>query len=441
MATTAVCHVFLCPQSSVSFASDASTVTYDDGNRLLLVASGGTVLGYAVDAPRSQDSASTAAPSTTAVGEGPVLAARFSLDGKVLAVQRSATDIEFIPSGEGGGTFWQRCRRGNENILGFFWASSAGVDFVLATTGGLELYALLPARNGLRLVEEKRKAGVCWLLYTHETRLALLGCGPQGNKLFGFQFSGAGHVKLPKFELPVPTSAAGRTGIGPDSVRLLAVYGRLFCAHVDREARALVLYRFYRDALLRQHSFPLPSTSVAISVIDNALVLHTLDSGVALVLDVLSASTHPLASPLPIGGITHPADAADMAHAELDAASIYGPSCEFLSPDLLLHRCACVPGVVAQKNSAHPATNRSQGQLWRLKLDLRAVAASCSDRPVLIGFLQRRREPALRAVAGSSGKALTRAVEGPKALTISVVRTILQARGVRACGTRCSSAE
>ena len=442
MATTALCHVFLDPQSSVSFTSDASTVTYDDGNRLLLVASGGTVLGYAVDAPRSPDSASTAAPSTTAVGEGPVHAARFSLDGKVLAVQRSATDIEFIPSGDDGGTFWQRCRRGNENILGFFWASSAGVDFVLATTGGLELYALLPARNGLRLVEEKRKAGVCWLLYTHETRLALLGCGPQGNKLFGFQFSGAGHVKLPKFELPVPTSSAGRTSIGPDSVRLLAVYGRLFCAHIDREARALVLYRFYRDALLRQHSFPLPSASVAISVIDNALVLHTLDSGVALVLDVLSASTHPLASPLPIGGVTHPAGAADAAHAELDSASIYGPGCEFLSPDLLLHRCARVSLMGVQKNPMlRPAPNRSQGLLWRLKLDLRAVAASCSDRPVLIGFLQRRREPALRAVAGSGGKALTRVVEGPKALTISVVRTILQARRTSACGAYSCSAE
>lgn len=332
MATAALCHVFLDPQSSISFAADASTVTYDDGNRLLLVASGGSVLSYAVDMPRSSEAT---APSSTVVGEGPVFAARFSLDGRVLAVQRSLTDVEFLPSGDGGGAFWQRCRRAGETILGFFWASSAGVDFVLATTGGLELYALLPARNGLRLVEEKRKAGVSWLLYTHETRLALLGCGPHGNKLFGFQFSGSGHVKLPKFELPAPL--AGRS-VGPDSVRLLAVYGRLFCAHVDREARTLVLYRFYRDALLRQHSFPLPSASVAISVIDNALVLHTLDSGVALVLDVLSASTHPLASPLPVGGITHAVGSAAIADAMPDASSIYGSGCEFLAPDLLLHR-------------------------------------------------------------------------------------------------------
>jgi hypothetical protein len=344
MATAALSHVFLDSQSLLSFDVDkAASVSYDDGNRLLLVATGDAVLSYPVDVPRwATEPTQAGSPSMTAIGEGPALAARFSLDGKVLAVQRSATDVEFVAAsgGIGTGAFWQRCRRAGETIVGFFWASSAGVDFVLATTGGLELYALLPARNGLRLVDEKRKAGVAWLLYTHETRLALLGCGAQGNKLFGFQFSGAGHVKLPKFELPVPSSSAAspqRPSIGPDCVRLLAVYGRLFCAHVDREARTLVLYRFYRDALLRQHSFPLPSASVALSVIDNAVVLHTLDSGVALVLDVLSASTHPLASPLPLGGVPPGASAtgADVGSA---GGAIYGAECEFLSPDLLLHR-------------------------------------------------------------------------------------------------------
>ena len=404
MATAALSHVYLDTHVPLNFAAEgAACVSYDDGNRLLLVATGGSVLSYPVDASAWAEAGSAGGvpPTVTPVGEGPALAARFSLDGKVLAVQRSATDVEFVPaSGGSGGAFWQRCRRPAETVLGFFWASSAGVDFVLATTGGLELYALLPARNGLRLVDEKRKAGVAWLLYTHETRLALLGCGPQGNKLFGFQFSGAGHVKLPKFELPVP---AGGAAVTPAAVRLLAVYGRLFCAHVDREARTLVLYRFYRDALLRQHSFPLPSASVALSVIDNAVVLHTLDSGVALVLDVLSASTHPLASPLPLGGAPLPSLSA-VPGALPDA---YGADCEFLAPDLLLHT--------------------SIGCMWRLKLDLRALAASCSDRPVLIGFLQRRREPALRNSAGS-GDAVKRSPDGPKALTIAVVRTILQER-------------
>jgi hypothetical protein len=70
--------------------------------------------------------------------------------------------------------------------------------------------------------------------------------------------------------------------------------------------------------------------------------------------------------------------------------------------------------------------HRSLGRLWRLKLDLRALAESCSDRPVLVGFLQRRREPAPRPPPGAD--AAKRSPDGPKALTISVVRTILQER-------------
>ena len=313
-------HVSLQHVLSLDDAAAALSVHYDDSNRLLLSATGSCVVSHPVDG-RGES-------VTTEVSEGPVLAARFSLDdcNKVLAVQRSASDVEFVAAD--GGSFWQRCRRVGEIILGFFWASSGGVDFVLATTCGLELYALLPARNGLRLVEEKRKTGVAWLLYTHETRLALLGCGPLGNRLFGFQFSGAGRVRLPKFELPAMSP------VNADSVRLLAFYGRLFCAHVDGEARRVVLYRFYRDALLRQHSFPLPSPAVAASVIDNALVLHTLDprGPLSFVLDVLSASIHPLASPLPLGLAETPPGGEQ----ELPAAS----ELHFLPPDLVLHRCA-----------------------------------------------------------------------------------------------------
>lgn len=363
--------------------ADCHAVFYDDGNRQLLVAASSRVLSYPVDG-RAADAGPTLSTDT---GVGPVLAARFSLDGKVLALQRSATDVEFIVSG--GASFWHRCKRPGEHLLGFFWPASVGVDFVLATSGGLELYTL-QAGGGLRLVEERRRAGVQWMKYTHETRLALLGCGPSGNKLFGFQFSGSGRVKLPKFELP------GDAAVTADSVRLLAVYGRLFCAHVDGAARTLVLYRFYRDALLRQHSFPLPSAAVVLSVIDNALVLHTLDSGVALVLDVLSSSLQPLASPLPLGRAGGDA---------LPAAS----DLSFIPPDLVLHRAA--------------------GLLFRLRLDLRMLAASSSDRLMLVGFLQRRREPPLvRSISGEAPPAGARSPAGPKALTIGVLRTMLQER-------------
>lgn len=54
-------------------------------------------------------------------------------------------------------------------------------------------------------------------------------------------------------------------------------------------------------ACCRQYSFPLPDPHVALSVIDNALVIHAVGAGVALVLDILSSSSQPLAPPLPLG--------------------------------------------------------------------------------------------------------------------------------------------
>ena len=37
--------------------------------------------------------------------------------------------------------------------------------------------------------------------------------------------------------------------------------------------------------------------------------------------------------------------------------------------------------------------DRASGRIWRLQLDLGALASSCSDRSALAAFLQRRREP------------------------------------------------
>jgi hypothetical protein len=68
--------------------------------------------------------------------------------------------------------------------------------------------------------------------------------------------------------------------------------------------------------------------------------------------------------------------------------------------------------------------------VWRLRLDLGALAAATADRVALVGFLQRRREPPLRAQPGSS--ALARAPQGPKALTLVVIRTMLQVSSAHA---------
>ena len=44
-----------------------------------------------------------------------------------------------------------RCKRNSEKILGFFWTRAPECDIVFVTTSGLEMYQLLPQRNGLTL--------------------------------------------------------------------------------------------------------------------------------------------------------------------------------------------------------------------------------------------------------------------------------------------------
>lgn len=305
----ATCHVFLEPV--LRFSASATCVCYDDAARVLLTVDGDAVHITPIDSRLSP--AATAAPRLLRLdSSAPVSLCRLSLDGRLLALQRSPVEVAFVNTTTGN-AFNYACRQGSA-ILGLFWTQSAGgCEFVLATTNGLELFSILPGGAGLRLLDEKRKPGCLWMVYTHETRVCLLGYGPSGNKLFGFQFSsstgaGASPLKLPKAELPAPSP--GWPPIGPNSVRcaasalehttsrarhslstqrpvvsieprgamesrlahapspplplpslsalalaqlkLLAMYGRLFCTQIDEQGSSLVLYRFYRDALLRR---------------------------------------------------------------------------------------------------------------------------------------------------------------------------------------------
>lgn len=72
-------------------------------------------------------------PSETKIAEGPVLFVRFSLDGTILAVQRTGQEVEFI-SAESGVLFRQRCKHGTDLILGLFWTACPTCDVVFVTS-------------------------------------------------------------------------------------------------------------------------------------------------------------------------------------------------------------------------------------------------------------------------------------------------------------------
>eukprot|EP00250_Pteridium_aquilinum_P017009 c23410_g1_i1 orf=450-2681(-) len=372
---------------------------YDDGNRLLLVPSPNKVFSWPVARHAHPDS-----PSVTPMDDGPVLAARFSLDAKILAIQRSDHEVSFF-NRENGLKFRQLSRSRIERILGFFWTDCPTCDIVYVTSSGLELYSLAPGLDALKLVDVK-PSQVSWYLYTHESRLVLLASGTQAKTFLCYQFSAGGIIRLPKFDGSMKKAEINQKAVlGPEDVHIATMYGRLYCLQVDRFAMELNIYRFYRDAVVPQGMLPIYSENVAFSVVDGVLLVHQLTSKVVLLYDIFNDMKAPVSAPLPLLLRRHlgfiaagSADDYDSCKASSHddskrltspESNIYGDSWVFANPDIIL--------------------DHAHGILWRIHLDLEALAASSSDVPSLLAFLQRRRLDAAMA----------------KQLSLSVLRSII----------------
>ncbi|CAL9148508.1 unnamed protein product [Musa hybrid cultivar] len=344
---------------------------YDDGNKLLLAPSSDqVVLSWKVGPSTQSDP-----PNSDFIGEGPVLSIRYSLDGKLIGIQRSNQEIQFI-NRESRETFSRRCRPDSESILGFFWTDCPSCDVLLIKTSGIDLLSYEPDLNTLRLVEAKRFS-VSWYVYTHESRMVLLASGMQCTIFSGYQFSSGGIIRLPKFEMAMAKAEANHKPVlAAEDIHIVIIYGRVYCLQFDRVSMQLNLYRFYRDAVVQQGALPIYSSRIAVSVIDNVLLVHQVDAKVVIIYDVFLDCLSPISAPLPLllrGSSVSGRQALQVEDNLTSAygAMIYGDSWTFLVPDLIC--------------------DIDNGLLWRICLDLEAIASSSSDVPSVLEFLQRRR--------------------------------------------------
>lgn len=138
----------------------------------MLVEDNDQVLAYALDAN------STQATWVVAPGEGePITALHASLDGSMLAMQRSSAFLQFVHIRSS--KMFVQGPRSKSRLLKFFWSPSAAYDLVMATEHGLELYQQLSQGQGLRYMGS-RKHPTSWCIYSHESRIALLATGEGG---------------------------------------------------------------------------------------------------------------------------------------------------------------------------------------------------------------------------------------------------------------------
>lgn len=184
---------------------------------------------------------------------------------------------------------------------------------------------------------------------------------------------------------------------------MLRLYGELFCAHLEVELKEVVLYRLSRDAVVRKHALQLfsseasrslsrralraerhepnqshttlthpltpftrshqPRTQVRLSVVDNLLLAHALDSQVILLFDLRLNEKAAIAAPLPLRAL-----------ASDGFGALYSPHWIFAAPRYVIDPQA--------------------GRAGTLELDLRAISASSIDTCCLLQFLLHRADGA-----------------------------------------------
>ncbi|KAJ6425742.1 hypothetical protein OIU84_026341 [Salix udensis] len=356
---------------------------YDDGNKLLLSPTSDQVFSW-----KAVPFDPHVSPTSDSISEGPILSIRYSLDAKIIAIQRSSLEIQFFHR-ETGQNFCHNCKPESDSILGFFWTDCPQCDFVLVKTSGLDLLAYDADSKSLHVVETK-KLNVSWYVYTHESRLVLLASGMQCKTFNGFQLSSAGIVRLPKFEMVMAKSEANsKPVLADEDVYIATIYGRIYCLQIDRVAMLLHSYRFYRDAVVQQGSLPIYSNKVAVSVVDNVLLIHQVGAKVIILYDIFADSRSPISAPLPLlfrgfarsNTSSSRSTAKDIEIPEANIndseAIIYGDDWTFLVPDLIC--------------------DVSNKFLWKIHLDLEAISASSSEAPSVLDFLQRRKLEASKA--------------------------------------------
>lgn len=357
----------------------ARNVFYDDGTKQLIVPTSDQVFCW-----KTTPFNPNVTPSSDLIGEGPVLSIRYSLDLKLLAVQRSPHEVH-IQNRESGDTFSHKCRSESERILGFFWTDSPTCDIVFVKTSGLELFSCSSGIRALQLAETK-KLNVSWYVYTHESRLVLLATGMQCKSLTGYQISSVGIVRLPRFDMTMAKSEANsKPVLAAEDIYIVTVYGRIYCLQLDKIAMQFHCYRFYRDAVIRQGSLPVYSNKIAVSVVDNVLLVHQVDAKVVIIYDIFADSQAPVSAPLPL--LVRSFSRANAAASQLVGLEgkdsnhgetvIYADEWVFLVPDLI---CDIANGV-----------------LWKIHLDLEAISSSGSEVQTVLEFLQRRKLEANKA--------------------------------------------
>nr|XP_025129313.1 regulator of MON1-CCZ1 complex isoform X2 [Bubalus bubalis] len=347
-------------------ANPVNCVFFDEANKQVFAVRSGGATGVVVKGPDDRNPISFRMED-----KGEVKCIKFSLENKILAVQRTSKTVTK-----------------NANILGFCWTSSTEIVFI--TDQGIEFYQVLPEKRNLKLLKSQN-INVNWYMYCPEGSVILLSTTVLGNVLQPFYFRAGTMSKLPKFEIELPAAPKStKLSLSERDIAMATIYGQLYVLFLRHHSRTsnsagaeVVLYHLPREgACKKMHILKLNRTGkFALNVVDNLVVVHHQDTETSVIFDIRLRGEfdgsvtlhHPVLPARSIQPYQIPAAGpAPVTSQSPVPCKLYSSSWIVFQPDIII--------------------SASQGYLWNLQVKLQPIVNLLPDKGRLMDFLLQRKE-------------------------------------------------
>ncbi|XP_004635833.1 uncharacterized protein C18orf8 homolog isoform X1 [Octodon degus] len=372
-------------------ANPVNCVFFDEANKQVFAVRSGGATGVVVKGPDDRNPISFRMDD-----KGEVKCIKFSLENKILAVQRTSKTVDFcnfIPDNSQL-EYTQECKVQLCLILGPCWFSvlilSRTALILNEDSAVWTLLQVLPEKRSLKLLKS-HNINVNWYMYCPESAVILLSTTVLENVLQPFYFRAGTMSKLPKFEIELPTAPKStKLGLSERDIAMATIYGQLYVLFLRHHSRTsnssgaeVVLYHLPREGTCKKmHILKLNRTGkFALNVVDNLVVVHHQDTETSVIFDIKLRGEfdgtvtyhHPVLParsiqpyPIPLAG---PAAVTSQSPVP---CKLYSSSWIVFQPDIII--------------------SASQGYLWNLQVKLQPIVNLLSDKGRLMDFLIQRKE-------------------------------------------------
>lgn len=331
--------------------------------------------------------------------KGPVLSIKFSGgDQKILSIQRKKTHVEFVNvfASHNQEVILPVKPSGVSEVISFHWLFK-NEYVVLVMTSGIEIYQFLAHRLQFRHLKSY-SINVAWAHY-FPNELILLVCAKSSNVIHPFQFRrgiSPPVMRLPKFEVDVPTVRGLKQQLSEQDVSLAKLYKAIYVCVVRNNPQSqmqdaeVLLYHLVPDSTAKMMHVLVMHCSgrFMISVEDNIVIVHHQLSKTSMIFDIALGGEkrgslfrhYPVLAPLPIAPckLTLPPSG----NSNTDRSS--PKQSRVVHPEMYSSKWVpFAPNVIV---------DAQYGVMWQVKLKLEAISTMITSKDRAIDFLLFRKD-------------------------------------------------